>query len=123
MHMVAFYWSAKTVIFVLGAFHARRGETGSELPTPPHTNPGHFPTLMDPTDRKMPRFYVRGVGVLAFSKPPVLPGGLPGAYCTAPDQNPPRPKIARLALPTEVSSQPVTAEVQQTEVSSRWLYK
>ena len=44
----------------------------------------------------------------------------PGAYCTAPDQNP-ETQIASLALPTEVSSQPVTAEVQQTEVSSRWL--
>ena len=49
---------------------------GRWFPNPPDINPGHFPTLLDPTDRKMPRFYVRGVGVLAFSKPPVLPGGL-----------------------------------------------
>ena len=48
---------------------------GRWFPNPPDINPGHFPTLLDPTDRKMPRFYVRGVGVLAFSKPPFLPGG------------------------------------------------
>ena len=67
---------------------------GRWFPNPPHTNPGHFPTLLDPTDRKMPRFLVRGVGVLAVSKPPVLPGGLeaPGfsdpPVCFAVQDNP-----------------------------------
>ena len=76
VQMVAFYWSAKTVIFVLGAVPARRGETGSELPPPPAKNKRHFPRPCVQSHREIDPFFYRRDGLRVFSKTPCLPGGL-----------------------------------------------
>ena len=74
VQMVAFYWSAKTVIFVLGAVPARRGETGIELPPPPAKNKRHFPRPCVQSHREIDPFFCRRDGLRVFSKDPVCRG-------------------------------------------------
>ena len=76
VQMVAFYWSAKTVIFVLGAVPAQRGDTGSELPPPTPQNKGHFSRPSVQSHLQIDPFLWCRDRLQVFSKTPCLPGGL-----------------------------------------------